>query len=95
MNWIKVDGDDSTTLPPIGEIVWLCYRSGYDGGPVVQLGGRDYVEQVDDDSWAWSWGTLDTAYFARNWEKKLYGLEMDDDYDVTHWAALEWPEDQS
>ena len=37
---------------------------------------------------------LDTAWFARNWEPKLYGIEADDDYRVTHWAEIEWPDQQ-
>jgi hypothetical protein len=86
MNWIKVNDDDHSTLPPMGQVVWIVYTSGYDGGPVMELGGRD------DDGEGWLWGVLDSHGFARNWEPKLYGLEFNDDYNVTHWAALQWPE---
>lgn len=89
MNWIKVNDDDPATLPPMEEVVWIVFPSGYDGGPVVQLGGRGSVD--DGDRYYWTWGTLDTAYFARSWEKKLYDFE-EDDIKVTHWAKIEWPD---
>lgn len=87
MKWIKVDQDasDGPTLPPLDQIVWIVYRSDYDGGQVVQLGGRAMAED------GWLWGVLDSPEFARNWEPRLYGIEMDDDYNVTHWAGIEWP----
>jgi len=88
MKWIKVADGDATTLPLLEKVVFICYRSGYDGAPVIQLGGRgDFGEE------GWMWGALDTPYFVRNWEPKLYGFEADDDYDVTHWAEIEWPEE--
>lgn len=86
MKWIKVNDDDASTLPPIDEIVWIIYLSGYDDGQIMQLGGRATAED------GWLWGVLDSPEFARNWEPKLYGLLLDDDYRVTHWAKLEWPE---
>lgn len=89
MNWIKVVDDDSSTLPPIEQVVWIVFPNGFDGGPVVQLGGRAEVQ--DGESYYWTWGTLDMAYFCRNWEPKVYDFE-EDDIHVTHWAALEWPE---
>jgi hypothetical protein len=92
MNWTKVNNNDPSTLPPLEQVVWIIYTSGYDGGPVVQLGGRADVGYVDNDHGNWSWGVLDSAEFARSWEPKLYRFEVDDDYNVTHWAALEWPE---
>ena len=90
MNWIEVtDENNLNLLPPIGEIVWIIYLSDYDDGPVVQLGGRDFLASPEE---GWNWGVLDGNCFAKNWEPKLYGLEFDDDYRVTHWAKLEWPE---
>lgn len=87
MNWIKVNKQDSSTLPPLDKIVWIVYTSDYDNGPIIQLGGRgDFGEE------GWLWGRCDSDYFARNWEPKLYGIEADDDYNVTHWAEIEWPE---
>jgi len=89
MNWTKVNSDDPSTLPPLEQVVFVCYRSGYNGAPVVQLGGRgDFGEE------GWMWGMLDTAYFVKDWEPKLYGFEANDDYDVTHWAPIQWPEDK-
>jgi hypothetical protein len=93
VNWIKVNNDDHSTLPPMGQVVWIIYTSGYDGGPVVQLGGRGECEAIDDDTTGWMWGALDSKGFARSWEPKLYDIEIDDDYNVTYWAALQWPED--
>lgn len=87
MNWVKVNNEDNSTLPPLEKIVWIIYTSGYDGGPVIQLGGRG-----DFGSEGWLWGVLDSPEFARGWEPKLYGIEADDDYNVTHWAEIEWPE---
>lgn len=88
MNWIKVNNKDTSTLPPLDKIVWIVYRSGFDDGPIIQLGGRgDYGEE------GWIWGHLDTDYFARNWDSKVCSIEADDDYDVTYWAEIEWPED--
>lgn len=92
MNWIKVNDDDNSTLPPMGQIVWIIYGNRYDGGLVVRLGGRGEVEAIDDDTTGWMWGVLDTPYFARNWKPTTYDIEVDGEYDVTHWAALEWPE---
>lgn len=89
MKWVKVKDDDSTTLPPMEQVVWIVYTSDYDGGPVIQLGGRGEIN--DGENYYWTWGTLDTAYFARNWEKKLYDFE-EGDLNVTHWAEIEWPE---
>lgn len=88
MNWIKVNDKDESTLPPLDKIVWIIWLSGYDDGPVIQLGGRG------DFGDGWMWGVLENgrAGFARNWEPKLYGIEADDDYRVTHWAEIEWPE---
>lgn len=83
MNWIKVKDDDESTLPPLEKVVWIVYPSGYDGGPVIQLGGRG-----DFGSEGWIWGVLDSPEFARNWEPKLYGIEVNDDYNVTHWVRL-------
>lgn len=92
--WHRVNGDDEDTLPPIDKIVWIIYLSGYDDGPVIQLGGRTLEDMVDDDTYGWSWGVLDSSEFAKNWEPKLYGIEVDDDYRVTHWAELVWPTTQ-
>lgn len=91
--WHVVDNDDESTLPPIDQVVWIIYLSGYDDGPVIQLGGRTLVDDLD--TYGWDWGTLDGDSFAKNWEPKLYGIDVDDDYRVTHWAALEWPSSES
>lgn len=85
MNWIKVNDKDKSTLPPLDKIVWIVYTSGFDGGPIIALGGRgDFGE-------GWMWGHLDTSYYARNWKQGLFSIEGDDDYPVTHWAEIEWP----
>lgn len=84
MKWVKV----SESLPPLDKIVWIVYPSDYNGSQVIQMGGRG-----DYGSEGWLWGVLDTDYFVRDWEPKLYGIEADDDYRVTHWAEIEWPEE--
>lgn len=86
---IAVNDNDESTLPPMDKVVWIYYPSGYDGGSIVQLGGR--TEDGDGERLGWGWGVLDSSYLGRNWEPKLCGLEIDDDYDVTHWAEIEWP----
>lgn len=87
MNWIKVNNEDASTLPALDKIVWMVYLSDYNDGQIVQLGGRG-----DFGAEGWMWGRCDSDYFARDWEPKLYGIEADDDYRVTHWAEIEWPE---
>lgn len=85
MDWIKVNDKDESTLPPLDKIVHLVYLSDYNDAQVIQLGGRTLGED------GWLWGVLDSSYFVRDWEPKLYGLEIDDDYRVTYWAEIEWP----
>lgn len=87
MNWTTVNDKDESTLPPLGKIVFIVYLSDYDSGQVIQLGGRG-----DFGGEGWMWGRCDSDYFCRNWEPKLYAIEADEDYHVTHWAEIEWPE---
>lgn len=48
MNWIKVDDEDTTTLPPLDKVVWLVYLSDYDDGQVIEMGGRVMGEDGED-----------------------------------------------
>lgn len=92
MNWIKVEPNPSDNnarpenLPPLEQVVHVIYLSGYDNSPVMALGGR-----VDGGE-GWLWAINDNASgYGRN--DRINDLTADDEYQVTHWAALEWPED--
>lgn len=91
MNWTTVNDNDESTLPPMEKVVFLCYPSGYDGGHVLQVGARCWTEAIDDDTMGWAWHVHERGDLAQNWEFKLIDLEMNDDYQVTHWAEIEWP----
>lgn len=78
--WIPV----KRKLPAIDRIVMVAYPSGFDGSPIYAWGAR-----IDDGD-GWCWGVR-TGYCSgihptetANWN----GIEVDDDYKVTHWAPL-------
>lgn len=90
MNWIKVEPNPSDNdahpelLPPLEKVVYVIYVNEPDSPPVIALGGR-----VDGEE-GWLWAINDSAY---GYEKGDYDdLAADDDYRVTHWAEIEWPE---
>ncbi len=77
--WIPV----KKKLPPLDRVVFVCYRSGYDGAPVYAFGAR----LDDSDGWLWGihhgYGGVRLGHDA-NWND----IEADDDYEVTHWQTL-------
>jgi hypothetical protein len=82
MNWQSV----VEALPPLDEIVHVCFRSGNDGHPVLAFGARM------DDGDGWLWGVGPGYNGIRPDKDALWnGIEADDEYDVTHWAALMLP----
>lgn len=91
LQWVEVNDSDDATLPPIDKIVLLIYLSDYNDGQVIELGGRTLTEWIDDETRGWEWGVLDSKFYVKDWEAKLYGLEVDDDYRVTHWSDIGWP----
>lgn len=90
MNWTKVHpnpADNDThpeRLPALDKVVLVVYLTDYDE-QVITLGGRVH------DGEGWLWAIYDTVYgYERG---SMYdGLVADDDYRVTHWAEIEWPE---
>lgn len=91
MNWHKVepnpaDNDSKPeTLPPLDKVVWVIYLSDFDDAPVMAFGGR-----VDDgEGWLWA---LDEVYGFRA-DQTWNTLIADDEYRVTQWAEIEWPEE--
>lgn len=85
MNWIKVNDRDETTLPPLEKVVAVIWLSGYDDSQVFALGGR-----VTEDG-VWLWALNQSSDLHRI--SPVAELVADDDYRVTHWAEIEWPED--
>lgn len=85
MNWIKVNNEDESTLPPLEKVVAIIYLSDNDNGQIFALGGR-----VDDGNGP-LWAINDFIGYRRN--STSDDLLTDDDYHVTHWAEIEWPED--
>lgn len=76
MTWINT----KKRLPKIGRVVIVCYRSGYDGAPVLAFGGR-----VDGGE-GWLWGIMDNRFGVQHNDGD--NIEADDDYQVTHWMPL-------
>lgn len=90
MNWIKVEPNPADNdahpelLPPIEKVVFVVYLND-DGAQLVSLGGR-----VDgEDGWLWALN----EYGSRLRGDIECDLIADDEYLVTHWAEIEWPED--
>lgn len=76
--WISVDD----SLPPIDQICWLRFPNG-----VIFMGGRG-----DFDSEDWLWGRLYDSPSYNPFSGEWHGdIEMDDDYEVTHWMPLPEP----
>lgn len=85
MNWIKVNNEDAFTLPPLEKVVAIIYLNDYDDSQIFALGGRT------DDGEGWLWAVNSNAYgYSKN--EKYNDLTADDDYRVTHWAEIKWPE---
>lgn len=90
MNWIKVEPNPADNdahperLPPLEKVVWVIYVD-YDDAEVVALGGR-----VDDGE-GWLWALNDNRSGVRK-DDNYNDLAADDDYRVTYWAEIEWPE---
>ena len=87
MNWIKAepnpaDNDShSERLPPLEKVVHVIYVEGND--QAIALGGR-----VDgEDGWLWAVNDI-----SQHWRSSEGYLVADDEYKVTHWAEIEWPD---
>lgn len=81
--WISI----KKRLPPLDRVVMVCYRSGYDGGPVYGWGARL------DEGEGWLWG-VQTGYsngIRLGQDATWNSIEADDDYKVTHWQTLPAP----
>ena len=93
MNWIKVEPNPADNdahpelLPPLDKVVHVIFKpneQGYDHCRLITLGGR-----VDGED-GWLWALHDSEVYERGSEGYL---TADDEYLVTHWAEIEWPED--
>lgn len=91
MNWIKVEPNPKDNdahpelLPPMEKVVHVIYVNEIGGPPVIALGGR-----VDGEE-GWLWAINDNAH-GHEKDDKWHDLNADDEYLVTHWAEIEWPE---
>jgi hypothetical protein len=77
-SWRKIT-EDPESLPPMGEIVWLCEQ-----GRGIWVGSRE------DDADGWLWGNTYGNYW-HNGQKWDGDCEQDDDYRPTHWMRLPEP----
>lgn len=78
--WVSV----KNRLPKIDRVVIVCWSSGYDGRPVYSWGAR-----VQDDE-RWLWGIYGSNIDPRD-DAARSGIEVDDDYPVTHWMPSPRP----
>lgn len=91
MNWIKVEPNPADNdahperLPPLDTVVAVIWLSNYDDSQVFALGGR----VNDGDGWLWALSDLSELHRT----SPVTELIADDDYRVTHWAEIQWPED--
>lgn len=82
MAWISVE----TRLPKLDTIVLVCRRR-HDGSAIYSFGARV------DDSEGWCWG-VKAGYgscISIEEEASWNDIEVDDDYQVTHWQTLPKP----
>jgi hypothetical protein len=90
MNWIKVGPNPADNdahperLPPLDKVVWIIFVNRYNDERVFALGGRSDV----GDGWVWC--VNDSRFYTK--DQQHSDLIDDDDYIVTHWAGIEWPE---
>lgn len=90
MNWIKVEPNPIDNdvhperLPAMEKVVHVIYVEGKD--QAVALGGR--VDSGEGLGWLWAINDV-----SQHWKSSEGYLVADDDYHVTHWAEIEWPED--
>ncbi len=78
--WISV----TKRRPKLDRVVLVCFRSGYDGGPMYAFGAR-----VDDgDGWLWGIQHSSGGGVRLDRDAGWNGVEADDDYQVTHWQPL-------
>lgn len=79
--WISV----KDRLPKLGQIVIICYASGYDGAPIIAWGAR--VDECE----GWLWGEARCGDIRPDMDEGWNQIEADDDYKVTHWMAMPKP----
>lgn len=89
MNWHKVepnpadnDGNEAN-LPPLDKTVLVIHLSDGDDKPIMAFGGRS------DGGEGWLWGVEPFNCIGAGFEAEIV---CDDEYRVTHWAEIEWPE---
>lgn len=85
MNWIKVNNEDESALPPLEKVVAIIFVNDYNYKQVFALGGRGDVGE------GWAWVINDSRSYTK--DQQYSELVDDDDYHVTHWAEIQWPED--
>lgn len=85
MNWIKVNNENEATLPPLEKVVHVIYLNDGDDGQMLATGART------DGGEGWLWAINYCYDYARS--DGFAELYTDDDYRVTDWAEIEWPED--
>lgn len=89
MNWRKVHPNPADNdahperLPPPDTVVWIVYLSDHDNKPLIAFGGRS------DGGEGWLWGVDRSGCYGQGFDAEI---ECDDEYRVTHWAEIEWPE---
>lgn len=84
--------DCKDRLPAINQVVIVCYPSGYDGSPLYAWGARcdGCEDEHGNDAWCWGIGAP-TFGISPGMDAGHNGIEVDDDYDVTHWMPLPEP----
>lgn len=81
--WISV----KRKLPRLGQIVIVCFPSGYDGCPIYAWGTRHY-----EPGEGWLWAIKTRGGDIRIGETAEWNdIEPDDDYSVTHWQPIPRP----
>jgi len=76
--WIPIEQE----LPDIDQIVWL-----YNGNTHTAWVGGRAEDNSDDEYLFWLWGNS-YGSFWHNGERWTGDIELDDDYQPTHWLPL-------
>lgn len=81
---MKIDPNDESTLPPLGECVVLRTNRG------VLLGAREYSgEGKNEWCWAMQWESPHWCDKTRTWQSNAFH----DDFQVTEWWPIGGPSD--
>lgn len=79
------DNDARNTLPPLDHTVLICYPD-YKGIPMINFGGRT------DGGEGWLWGIDEDGQYGGYRYNDKASIMCDDEYLVTRWAEIPWPE---